>query len=51
MYFGCSDHSVDHAGLELKGMSASASQVLGLKVYTSMPGLEKLFKKFKYTKT
>jgi hypothetical protein len=32
-------HSVDQAGLELRNLSASASQVLGLKAYTTMPGL------------
>ena len=30
-------HSVDQAGLELRNPSASASQVLGLKAYTTMP--------------
>ena len=31
-------HSVDQAGLELRDVPASASQVLGLKVCTTMPG-------------
>jgi hypothetical protein len=29
-------HSVDHAGLELRNLPASASQVLGLKVCTTV---------------
>jgi hypothetical protein len=32
-------HSVDQAGLELRNLPASASQVLELKVCTTMPGL------------
>jgi hypothetical protein len=32
--------SVDQAGLELRNLLASASQVLGLKVCATMPGLE-----------
>jgi hypothetical protein len=37
---GCpGTHSVDQAGLELRNSPASASQVLGLKVCTTMPGL------------
>jgi hypothetical protein len=31
-------HSVDQAGLELRNPPASASQVLGLKVHTTIPG-------------
>jgi hypothetical protein len=35
---GCpGTHSVEQAGLELRNLSASASQVLGLKVCTSTP--------------
>jgi hypothetical protein len=33
-------HSVDQAGLELRNPSASASQVLGLKACTTMPGFQ-----------
>jgi hypothetical protein len=37
---GCSGtHSVDQAGLELRNLPASASQVLGLKVCATMPDL------------
>jgi hypothetical protein len=37
---GCpGTHSVDQAGLELRNPPASASQVLGLKVRASTPGL------------
>jgi hypothetical protein len=37
---GCpGTHSVDQAGLELRNSPASASQVLGLKACTTMPGL------------
>ena len=32
-------HFVDQAGLELRNPPASASQVLELKAYTTMPGL------------
>jgi hypothetical protein len=36
---GCpGTHFVDQAGLELRNLSASASQVLGLKVCATMPG-------------
>jgi hypothetical protein len=36
---GCpGTHSVDQAGLELRNPSASASQMLGLKACTTMPG-------------
>jgi hypothetical protein len=36
---GCpGTHSIDQAGLELRNSSASASQVLGLKACTTMPG-------------
>jgi hypothetical protein len=36
---GCPEtHSVDQAGLELRNLPASASQVLGLKVCTTTPG-------------
>jgi hypothetical protein len=36
---GCpGTHFVDQAGLELRNLPASASQVLGLKVCTTMPG-------------
>ena len=31
-------HSVDQAGLELRNSLASASQVLGLKAYATIPG-------------
>jgi hypothetical protein len=31
-------HSVDQAGLELRNLPASTSQVLGLKVCTTTPG-------------
>jgi hypothetical protein len=36
-------HSVDQAGLELRNLPASASQVLRLKAYATMPGLAKCF--------
>jgi hypothetical protein len=37
---GCpGTHSVDQAGLELRNLPASASQVLGLKVCTITPGM------------
>jgi hypothetical protein len=37
---GCpGTHSVDQAGLELRNPPASASQVLGLKVCATTPGL------------
>jgi hypothetical protein len=36
---GCpGTHPVDQAGLELRNLPASASQVLGLKVCTTIPG-------------
>jgi hypothetical protein len=36
---GCpGTHSVDQAGLELRNPPVSASQVMGLKVCTTMPG-------------
>ena len=36
---GCpGSYSVDQAGLELRNLPASASQVLGLKVCATMPG-------------
>jgi hypothetical protein len=36
---GCpGTHSVDQAGLKLRNLPASASQVLGLKVCATMPG-------------
>ena len=36
---GCpGTYSVDQAGLKLRDLPASASQVLGLKVYSAMPG-------------
>jgi hypothetical protein len=36
---GCpGTHSVDQAGLKLRNPPASASQVLGLKAYVTMPG-------------
>jgi hypothetical protein len=38
---GCpGTHSVDQAGLELRNLPASASQVLGLKECATMPGLD-----------
>jgi hypothetical protein len=45
---GCpKTHFVDQAGLEIRNLPASASQVLGLKACTTMPGfmvfLKKLF--------
>jgi hypothetical protein len=37
---GCpGTHSVDQAGLELRNLPASASQVLGLKVCATTPGI------------
>jgi hypothetical protein len=43
---GCpGTHSVDQAGLELRNPPASASQVLGLKVCATTPGLNFIFKK------
>jgi hypothetical protein len=42
---GCPDtHSVDQAGLELRNLPASASQVLGLKVCATTAWLEMYFK-------
>jgi hypothetical protein len=39
---GCpGTHSVDQAGLELRNPFASASQVLGLKAWTTTPGSDK----------
>jgi hypothetical protein len=43
--FSCSPgcpgtHFVDQAGLELRNLPASASQVLGLKACATMPGLQ-----------
>jgi hypothetical protein len=36
---GCpGTHSIDQAGLELRNLAASASQVLGLKACATMPG-------------
>jgi hypothetical protein len=41
---GCpGTHSVDQAGLELRNLPASASQVLGLKECATTPGLTCLF--------
>ena len=41
---GCSGtHFVDQAGLELRNLPASASQVLGLKECATMPGLNREF--------
>jgi hypothetical protein len=38
---GCpGTHFVDQAGLELRNPPASASQVLGLKAYATMPGFK-----------
>jgi hypothetical protein len=37
-------HYVDQAGLELRNLPASASQVLGLKVSDTSPGFNSLFK-------
>ena len=36
-------HSVDHAGLELRNLPASTSQVLGLKACTTTAQLKNLF--------
>ena len=36
-------HSVDQAGLKLRYVNASASQVLGLKTCTTMPGSKAIF--------
>jgi hypothetical protein len=41
---GCPGHFVDHAGLELRNPTASASQVLGFKACTITPGLVFTFK-------
>jgi hypothetical protein len=44
VYLGCpGTHSVDQAGLELRNLPASASQVLGLKACATTPGLACLF--------
>ena len=41
---GCpGTHSVDQAGIELRNPPASASQVLGLKVSTTTPGVILIF--------
>jgi hypothetical protein len=41
---GCpGTHFVDQAGLEFRNLPASASQVLGLKAYATMPGSVMLF--------
>jgi hypothetical protein len=41
---GCTGiHSVEQAGLELRNLPASASQVLGLKVCATMPGQKFVF--------
>jgi hypothetical protein len=41
---GCpGTHFVDHAGLELRNLPASASQVLGLKAFTTMSGFFLVF--------
>jgi hypothetical protein len=37
---GHGTHFVDQAGLELKNLPASASQVLGLKACTTTPGFQ-----------
>jgi hypothetical protein len=42
-------HSVDQAGLELRNLPASASQVLGLKACTTMPGQLKTFLRWNFT--
>jgi hypothetical protein len=43
---GCpGTHSVDQAGLELRNLPASASQVLGLKACTTTPGQNYHFKR------
>jgi hypothetical protein len=36
-------HFVDQAGLKLRNPPTSASRVLGLKVYATMPGLQVAF--------
>jgi hypothetical protein len=42
---GCpGTHFVDQAGLKLRNLSASASQVLGLKACATMPGCNGIFK-------
>jgi hypothetical protein len=44
---GCPEtHSVDQAGLELRNLLASASQVLGLKACATMPSFSFLFKNY-----
>jgi hypothetical protein len=41
---GCpGTHSVDQAGLKLRNLPTSASQVLGLKACATMPGIFALF--------
>jgi hypothetical protein len=41
---GCpGTHSVNQAGLELRNLPASASQVLGLKVCATTPGFSRTF--------
>jgi hypothetical protein len=48
---GCpGTHSVDQAGLELRNLPASASQVLGLKVCATMPGSIRLLSKIIHSK-
>jgi hypothetical protein len=42
----CGTHFVDQAGLELRNLLASASQVLGLKVCATMSGYKDIFKTF-----
>jgi hypothetical protein len=49
---GCpGTHSVDQAGLELRNPPASASQVLGLKAWATIPGHFSLFPVSKKQKT
>jgi hypothetical protein len=43
---GCPEtHFVDQAGLELRNLPASASQVLGLKAFATTPGSQYVFTK------
>jgi hypothetical protein len=42
---GCTTHFVDQAGLELRNLPASASQMLGLKACATTPGLNIFFKR------